>query len=201
MIGLVAGIPLLVWALAGESFLKHPPQLKAEVLIVEGWIGIEGVRAAKAEFERGGYRYIVTAGASTDNRWGYQQWNYATIAAELLIRLGVPADRVIEAQAEDTAAQRTFAAASAVRRTFRERGLDIATANVFTRGVHTRRSRLIFAKVLGPDIKVGAICWQPEFYTPGYWWQSTERAEDLLKETVGYLYELLLNSGRTSNRE
>jgi hypothetical protein len=31
------------------------------------------------------------------------------------------------------------------------------------------------------------------------WWQSSERAKELLIESAGYLYEVLFNSGRSSN--
>jgi uncharacterized SAM-binding protein YcdF (DUF218 family) len=189
----------LLWWFNFESFLSRTDRLPADTLIVEGWIGVEGVRAAKAEFEQGRYRYIVTVGALTDNRWGPQRWNYATEAAELLVRLGVPSERVIESRSEETVAQRTFASAVAARQNLSLRGIKPAKANVFTRGVHARRSRLLFAKVLGPETEVGAISWTPASAAKGPWWHSTERADDLLKETAGYLYELLLNSGRFTN--
>jgi hypothetical protein len=31
------------------------------------------------------------------------------------------------------------------------------------------------------------------------WWQSSERFKEFLEETIGYLYEILLNSGRLTN--
>jgi hypothetical protein len=31
------------------------------------------------------------------------------------------------------------------------------------------------------------------------WWQSSERARELLTETAGYIFEALLNSGRSVN--
>ena len=71
--------------------------------------------------------------------------------------------------------------------------------NVYTRGAHARRSRLVFAKVFGPATKVGVISWQPTDFAAEHWWHSSERTEDLIKETVGYTFELLFNSGRLSN--
>ena len=189
----------MFWWFNFESFLSHTHRLPADTLIVEGWIGIEGVHAAKVEFEQGRYRYVITVGALSDSRWGPKRWNYATEAAEILLRSGVPSECVIEARAEETDTQRTFALAVAARNNLVLRGLMPAKANVFTRGVHARRSRLIFAKVLGPESEVGVIGWNPASTAKGPWWHSTERADDLLKETAGYLYELLLNSGRFTN--
>lgn len=196
-------LPVLLaalWFFASETFFAHTERLPADALIVEGWIGLEGVRAAKQEFEQGNYRYVITAGALTEARWNTQRWNYGTEAAKLLIRLGVPPDRVIPAPAPETDAQRTFNAALAVRRTLAERGLLIERANVFTEGVHARRSRLVYAKAL-PQTAVGVISWRPPAYANAPWWHSSERALELLKESAGYFYELLLNSGRFSNSE
>ena len=193
------GIPAVIWGFLGERFLSLTARQPAEVLVVEGWIGLDGMRAAKEEFDRGGYRYAVTAGALTSNRWNVQRWNYATEARKLLLRAGVPADQVIEAPALETEAQRTFEAALAVSHVLTARGLRAATVNVFTLGAHARRSRLVFAKVLSPGTEVGCVAWIPAVYGTEPWWRSSERAEDLLKETVGYGFELFLNSGRLSN--
>ena len=50
--------------------------------MVEGWIGRDGVRAAAAEFEHGGYQYVVaTGGLSTARGWAEAGWSYAEGAA------------------------------------------------------------------------------------------------------------------------
>jgi len=50
------GLPSVLWLVMAESFLSLTERQPADVLVVEGWIGIDGVKAAKAEFERGGYQ-------------------------------------------------------------------------------------------------------------------------------------------------
>ena len=193
-------VPAVLWCFFGERFLAHSERLPAEALIVEGWIGIEGVQAAKAEFDRGGYRTLITAGGQFHTRWGPQRWNYAEEAREILTRAGVPPDRIIEARAIDTDDHRTFEAAAAVSRTLTARGLHFTAVNVFTADVHARRSRLVYAKVLPAGTAVGVVAWSPSDYHPELpWWKSSDRAVDLIKETAGWLFELLLNSGRTSN--
>ncbi len=196
----VMGSPFAWLALRGEAFFHLTERQPAECLIVEGWIGIDGVNAAKAEFERGGYRYIVTTGGLTGNRWGRQQWNYAVEAGELLVHLGVPADRVVIAPAPDAENHRTFEAALVARQMLARLDLHPRYANVFTFGVHARRSRLVFAKAMGSSTEVGVIAWAPAHFFDGAWWHSSERSLDLLKESVGYFFELLLNSGRLTNQ-
>lgn len=199
LILIVAGSPLLWWFFRGEAFFCLTERQPAEVLAVEGWIGIEGIRAAKAEFEQGGYDYIVTVGGLSGNVWDTQRWNYATEASELLVRLGVPAAKVIEAAAPDFDTHRTFGAASVAAQVLEARRIHPLGVNVFTSFAHARRSRLVFAKAFPSSARVGVISWKPAHFGEEHWAKSSERALELIKETLGYFFELLLNSGRTSN--
>jgi hypothetical protein len=175
-------------------------RLPAEVLVVEGWIGRDGVRAAATEFERYGYQYIVAAGGpSTAEGWQLGDLSYAELAERELIRLGIPRDKVILAPARDSEIQRTYESALAVSQTLRFRGIKPNGINVFTFGPHARRSWLVFGKVLGPKTKVGVIGWDPPDFQTMQWWESSDRAKELLTETAGYIYEALLNAGRGIN--
>ena len=65
------------WFAYGESFLSLTQRLPADVLVVEGWIGRAGIRAAVAEFEQSGYQYIVATGGLTSGRWEDERASYA----------------------------------------------------------------------------------------------------------------------------
>jgi len=196
---LIAGSPLFWWCLKGESFLCLTERNPADGLVLEGWIGIEGARAAKAEFEQGHYHYIITAGGPINSRWQEERWNFATEASRMLINLGVPSEKVISAPATNSGNNRTFESATFVRLALEKRQLHPASLNIFTLGAHARRSRLVFAKALPSSTQIGIVSWIPPGFLQGPWWKSSERSLDLIKETVGYLFELLLNSGRISN--
>ena len=189
--------PLAWWYLWGESFLSATSRVPAEVLVVEGWIGEEGVRAACAEFRQHGYRYIVATGGMTGERWEPNRWSYADVTQRELIRAGIPQDQVVVATVGDVKNRRTFQSAMAVRQALQVRGIQPKGLNVFTLGPHAARSRLVFAKVFAPETKVGVIDWTPSDYEPGPWWRSSERAREMIAETTGYLFELLFNSGRS----
>lgn len=199
LILLLLGAPVIWWFFCGESFFCLTERQPAETLAVEGWIGIDGIRAAKAEFEQGGYRNIVTVGGLSGNPWDSVRWNYANEAAELLVRLGVPPEKVIAAPAPDLESHRTFGAAAVAAKILKEKLLVPINLNVFTSHSHARRSRLVFEKAFPSSTHVGVISWTPSRYHDEPWWRSSERALDLIKETVGYLFELLLNSGRFSS--
>jgi hypothetical protein len=101
--------------------------------------------------------------------------------------------------AKITESHRTFESAVAVWRVLRDEGIRPNSLNLFSFGAHARRSALVFGKVFANEAKVGVIGWSPPEYKSEPWWRSSERSRELLDETVGYLYEFLLNSGRPSN--
>jgi len=194
-IALVLAVPLTWWLVYGESFLSLTQRRPADVLVVEGWIGGTGVRAAAVEFKQGLYRYVVAAGGvSTARGWDIAGRSYAKMAHDELVRSAVPEDRIILAPSLDTESQRTYESAVVVRRALAFRGIQAKAFNVFTQGPHARRSRLVFAKVL--QTEVGVIGWTPPGDKALPWWRSSDRAREFVTETAGYVYEALLNSGR-----
>ena len=196
IVGILAGTSA-VWGLFGESFFAHTyREPGARVLVVEGWIGYEGLGAAALEYTTGGYDRVITTSGMTNERWGRVQWNYAVSAKEELMRRGIPEDRIIAAPPLENKRQRTFESAVAVLQALRALKPETRAVNIFTIGAHARRSRLIFAKVFGGDWRVGSVAWIPNDYRGGQWWRSSERAEDMVKETVGYFFELFFSSGR-----
>jgi hypothetical protein len=198
-IALLFFAPFAGWFLYGESYLSESHRSPADVLVVEGWIGRAGLRAAFEEFERGGYQYVVVSGGLTSGRWEDQPQSYAEMAAREMIRLSLPKERLIVATSEKTEKYRTFESAVAVRRTLDATSIKPKGLNIFTFGPHARRSQLVFSKV-NSDIKnLGVISWCPEEFQKEKWWQSSERSKGFWEESIGYLYELLLNSGRSTN--
>lgn len=196
LVGSISLLPCVLWTLLGESFLRACPIDNADVLIVEGWIGTEAIKQAQDEYERGGYRWIVTAGGSTKAHWGGPKWNYAEVAADLLRRLGTPPEAIVVAPSEDTSRHRTYEMARGVQNALIRRGIKVHRFNVFTQGVHARRSCLTFRRVLGKDVGGGAVSFLAPEDKVTDWWQSSVRTQDFLKETIAYPFELLMGSAR-----
>jgi hypothetical protein len=193
---LLLGIPVVWLCGSGESYFSLTRRLPAEVLVVEGWIGSEGVHAAATEFEQHGYQYLVATGGLTEEP--RDRSNYAAIAEQELVRSGVPVGRIIVAPTGQIERQRTFESAVAAWQALQSRGIAPHLLNVFTLGPHARRSRLVYEKVYSPGTQVGVIAWVPSDYDVEPWWRSKARTKCLLKETIGYPFEVFLNSGRSS---
>ncbi len=198
---LLVGAPAVGWWFLGEKFLSATQRLPAEVLLVEAWTGPDGARAAGIEFNEAGHKYehVVVVGGFTGSRWTRRRWSMVEMAEHELSQCNVPSRQVIPVVVDDVESQRTFETAVAAHKALAARGIHPKAVNVFTRGAHARRSRLVFAKVFGSETEVGVVSWHPPGYDQVPWWRSSVRAQDFLTETVGYLFEGLLNSGRSSN--
>jgi uncharacterized SAM-binding protein YcdF (DUF218 family) len=193
---IVAG---LGWWFGAEAFLRTTERLPADVIVVEAWLQEDGARAAAREFlaHPGQYKHIVGAGGLTGEAWSHRKrWDQVEVIRNELGRLGIRSDVFIPAKIPDLNTHRTYASAVAARDALAARGIHPQAINVITLGVHARRSRLTFARAFGSRTEVGVIAWQPPEYDSLRWWDSSSRASDMLKESVGYIYELLLHSGR-----
>lgn len=184
-----------VWWLAGERLLAETDRVPAKVLVVESWIGTRALSAAAAEYRQGHYRRMLLTGGYASDCWSTQRGNYGEMARAEMLGNGIPESALLVAPATDVESQRTHMAAVTAWQTLTAAG-EAASVNVFTVGAHARRSRLVFAKAGPSGAIVGVIGWLPPAYGAEPWWKSSERADDLLKETAAYAFELTLNSGR-----
>jgi hypothetical protein len=192
--------PALLWWYCGETFFCETDRVPADILVVESWAGTEALRAAAAEFQTGHYRMLVTTGGYSDDRWSMRKVSFAAMARNDLLSFGIPGEQILLASTGDEHRQRTHASAVATWQRLVQLGAS-GDINVFTYGPHARRSRLTFAKAAPTGRKVGVIAFVPREFSQEPWWQSSERGEDLIKETVAYGYELLLNGGRFGEHE
>jgi hypothetical protein len=182
---------------SGESFFSLTRRLPAEALVADGWIGRDGIRAAAKEFKLSGYEYIVVTGDMSEEE--PDQSGDTVTAEQELIGLGIPKERIIIAPSSQATRQRTFVSVASAWKALETKGVCPKALNVFTLGPHARRSRLVYAKAFAPATQVGVIAFVPPKYELEPWWLSKRRTLCLLKELVGYPFEILLNSARSSN--
>ena len=70
-------------------------------------------------------------------------------------------------------------------------GNAVKAVNVYTLGVHARRSLLLFREALGSDFTVGIISCEDPDYDPRRWWESSEGFKTVIDETIAYAYTQL----------
>jgi hypothetical protein len=158
----------------------------ASTLIVEGWLDEGGLDAAIALIDRGRYARVIASGGPIDGWREGQSWpTYAERAADYLRRHGVTSIPVVAVAAPESAQDRTFLSAVVVRDWLRSQGVTNEAVDLFSGGVHARRSRLVFQMAFGPEVAVGVLAAPPRRYALDRWWTTSEGVKAVLDETIG----------------
>jgi uncharacterized SAM-binding protein YcdF (DUF218 family) len=183
----VAAMLTVILARGLCGFLAITSPVSGQFLVVEGWMPAYAYREAAAQFRKGGYRKIIAAGVSQAD-WDAGEELREHFAGKKLIQFGVPGDLIVTASAEDVQRDRTFHAAMAVKHWLQEQGLRTTSIDVVTVGPHARRSRLLYEKALGNEVKVGVISVEDRRFDPNHWWRSSEGVRTVVDESIAYLY-------------
>ncbi len=170
-------------------FLAVTNRMHGEVLVVEGWIPGYALEQAVVLFKGGEYRRVFTSGGITgDGLSATTKRTVADYGASRLRRLGMTNDSVQPIPCWVERKDRTYNAALAVKQWFQENGVSVRSIDIMTLGPHARRSRLLFQKALGKQVKVGVISVEDRDYDPGHWWRTSEGVREVIGEGIAYVY-------------
>jgi hypothetical protein len=147
------------------------------------------MRGARTEFNTGGYRKILVSGCTVLDEWTDKpDLTYADWGASKLRRLGVPSDAVEPVPCLVQKRDRTYSSALAVKQWLDAHGIHPRQINLVTDGCHARRSRLLFQKAFGPELKVGIIAVADPQFDPDHWWRTSEGVREVVGESIAYFY-------------
>jgi uncharacterized SAM-binding protein YcdF (DUF218 family) len=177
-----------------HPFLAVTSPIKADVLVIEGWLTDDALKQAVVEISRGSYRQIFTTGGPVERGYYLVEYqNFAEIGAATLRQLGVPEEKLIVVPAPYTKSERTLASAVAFRQWLLDSNYRLDSINLFTHDTHARRSWLIYKQVLAPNITVGVIAAKPPGYNPKKWWIYSEGVRSIISESIAYIYAMFKN--------
>lgn len=177
-----------------HPFLAVTSPVKADVLVVEGWLPDYALKQALTEFEKGNYRLIITTGGSLPSGYYLAKYkNFAELSAATLRTLGLKKEKLVAVPAPEVIKDRTYASAVAVHQWLSNSDLKLESINLYTSDVHARRSWLFFKQVLAPKIKVGVIAVKTLDYASNNWWSSSAGVRTIISETIAYVYARLGN--------
>jgi hypothetical protein len=173
-----------------HDFLAVNRPVQADVLVVEAWISDDRtlVQNAADVIRGGNYRTVfcvATEAPQVDDDHGGSESEHL---AASLIKLGVDSE-IVHALAPQAARDRTYSGALAIRS--RLRNTQVRSINVFTSGVHARKSWILYQKALPPDVSVGIISGKHSIYPVPHWWRSGRGIYLIVRNTFGYLYALM----------
>jgi hypothetical protein len=191
---LLVALVALVWLHTIQPFLAQTRRVDTKVLVVEGWVHEYACRAAWEEFQAGHYDKIYTTGGPVVGSGNYLNvYNTsASVGAELLVKVGLPAGLVQMVPSYVNGRDRTYSSALALREYFRTNGVPVKSFNVLTEDAHARRTRMLFQRAFGPDAQVGIISVPDPDYDPVRWWRYSEGVREVLGENIAWVYAAFL---------
>lgn len=199
-VALVAGLGLLVGRGIHPFLAVTAPAQNPDLLVVEGWMSDYNLPGIVQEFRKGPYQRIAATGIALDKGTFLQDYkSYGEVTAATLRKMGVEENELIVGARTETMRHRTYTAAKALKQAIDESGLEVDSFTVFSQTAHARRTWIIFQKVFGDDVDVGIVALPKEDYDNDRWWGSSAGIKTVGMEALAFVYEWLLDSGRSAD--
>lgn len=172
-------------------FLANEKPIESNILIVDGWLTDENLQSVAAHIKSNHYDLIITAGGPITHTLLNQPFdNYADQARFALTHYGISSNKIIAAPAPASAQNRTFLSAVFVRDWLDKHHKNYDSVNLFTQGIHARRSHLLYEMAFDVDINIGVMASKPDGYSLEQWWTSSRGAKGVLMETISLIWTL-----------
>jgi hypothetical protein len=173
-----------------HSFLAPNAPVGARTLVVEGWLEPGELDQAVTAFRSRSYERIVTTGGPIHYSWAPIQ-GPATFAerARDYLKKRLPDASLTAVPAPDASRDQTYLSGVMVREWARRSGITFKKLDIFSSGVHARRSRLLYRLAFGPSVAVGVISARSASnYDPNAWWRTTTGARIVLDEAIRLIW-------------
>ena len=173
-------------------FLTVNNPVKSKTLVLEGWVPTYAIKDAIASFNDNDYDRIIVTGMPIVNYEFIAPYrNTAEATALALKHYGYRDTVYIATIPTNILVDRTYNTAVATKMIFDEHNQWSKNFNIYSVGVHARRSRFMFEKAFGPDYNIGIIAHRDRTFDPKHWWKSSKGIRNVSNEFVATLYVML----------
>jgi hypothetical protein len=191
---------LLAYLFMIHDFLAVSRPVHGQVLVVESWFyPAPTMRDAAEAIRKGNYEHVICVAVDDGASSGRRGASNAELAVQRLASMGVDTRRLSALPLMDTKQDRTYSCAVAVKEWLHENRPGTRTIDVFTVGVHARKSWVLYRKALAPDVAVGIIAGTEQPYPFSCWWLSRRGVYVTLRNTAGYLYAVSFSPPKTKD--
>jgi len=172
-----------------HPFLSKNAPVKADILIVEGYLPDYAMKDVLKEYRHGHYKMIIVSGNPVDFGFYYSRFGSTADAGRVtLLKLGLDSTKVAAAPAPYEQRDRTHAGAIAVKHYIDSLKIPYRTINLYSFGCHARRSWMLFQHTFGKQYQVGVIRTNKNSYRPERWWRYSDGVREVVDESVAYIY-------------
>jgi len=177
------------------TFLAVTDRVPGEggALVVEGWGPDFFMRDVIKEFRENQYSEMFVTGGPIEKGAMFAGYDtYAEFATATLEKMGLAPEHLHAIPAWEVRRDRTYTSALALKKWLRGHGLKVKNITLMSLGPHSRRSRLLFEKAFGDDVKIGVIAIDDAEIDPHRWWTTSQGFRGVTDEIVAYIYARFL---------
>ena len=172
-----------------HPFLAVNKPVPGGVLVIEGWAADYVLEAVIADFKQNHYEKVFVTGGPLERGAPLSEYKtYADLGAASLIKLGLTTNDVQGVPAPLVRQDRTYTSAVTLKKWLGEHGMSPAQLNLISVGPHARRSRFLFQKAFGRNVRVGIVAIPPSDYDERHWWRSSAGVRTVIGEALAYGY-------------
>ena len=195
-IGVLAfwGLVLLLFLFTIHPFLAPNKPVDADILIVDNFFLVYGLKELSDEFRSKNYSLILSAGVRLPkgDPLAVEYKTSGELSAAILKKFGIGEKEIVPIIPKPVERDRTFASALAVKNWLAQNNIQPKGINLFSMGPHSRRSWMLYKEAIGEEIPVGIIACENREYDPKRWWKTSSGVRIVLDETIAYIYAKLV---------
>lgn len=170
-------------------FLSTNEPVKADVLVVEGWLPDYAFKDAVNEYNLHKYKFIVTSGGPLIKGYYLSEYkNFANLGKQILIKLGVDEKKIVTIPVKYVQKDRTYDSAIALKQWLAKNNKNIKSINVFTLGSHARRTLLLYNEAFEDSIVIGIYADKNKDFENDKWWTTSQGVRTVIGNFIAYIY-------------
>ncbi len=171
------------------NFLAYQKPIHSNILVVDGWMSEENLQLAAKYVKKNNYEFVITSGGPIKHKLLNPQHDYYAEQATFILKYyGTTPDKIITLPTPASAQNRTFLSAVTVRDWLDKHNPNYRSLDLFTSGVHSRRSHLLYETAFDDDKQIGVIVAPPIGYQLDQWWNSSTGAKGVLMEVISLVW-------------
>ncbi len=178
-----------IWMGTVCTWLSLNKPVKAKTLVVEGWIEDYALKNAIIFYRENHYNRLVVTGIPITHWSDFVAFKNTAEGAIAVIKRDGFTDTIYRAVIpRSVTINRTYNTAVATRMLYEKHPGWRKAFNVYSVGVHARRSHLMFERAFGDNYKIGIIADTDRTFDPKYWWKTSKGFRNVSNEFVAFTY-------------
>lgn len=192
LIFIILGVLVRMFLTFSIRYLSLNHSVNSKTLVVEGWVETYVVLDALDYFTENGYeRMVVTGVPITIYEFIAPYKNTAEATVYTMQYYGFSDTIYTASIPTNIYVDRTYHTGLLVKKLFDEHPDWDKSIDIYSVGVHARRSRFLFKKALGEDFNVGIIAHTDRSFLADTWWKSSKGFRNVTNEMLATPYAML----------